>query len=188
MNNSNSVAMPSRTATPLLFALSPFLIIGGQWYGAEALGRLAYAIVIVEFAAQIATLGLKRGLALHLSGDGKENGAWDGLVVVLLATLPLTILLNPRITPLSDEVEEGWEGCLSVPGVYESVTRAERILVEALNEKGEPFKLEAHGLLSVCIQHEMDHLQGKVFVEYLSLLKRTRIKNKMLKQLRNRPM
>ena len=64
-----------------LIARTPFLIIGGQWYGAEALGRLAYAIIIVEFAAQIATLGLKRGLALHLTGDGKENGAWDGLVV-----------------------------------------------------------------------------------------------------------
>ncbi len=76
-----------------LIARIPFLIIGGQWYGAEALGRLAYAIVIVEFAAQIATLGLKRGLALHLSGVGKENGAWDALVVVLFATLPLTILL-----------------------------------------------------------------------------------------------
>ncbi|MFN5758847.1 MAG: lipopolysaccharide biosynthesis protein, partial [Sphingomonadaceae bacterium] len=76
-----------------LIARIPFLIIGGQWYGAEALGRLAYAIIIVEFAAQIATLGLKRGLALHLTGDGKENGAWDGLVVVLLATLPLTLLL-----------------------------------------------------------------------------------------------
>ncbi|MBU6251811.1 MAG: lipopolysaccharide biosynthesis protein [Alphaproteobacteria bacterium] len=76
-----------------LIARIPFLIIGGQWYGAEALGRLAYAIIVVEFAAQIATLGLKRGLALHLTGDGKENGAWDGLVVVLLATLPLTLLL-----------------------------------------------------------------------------------------------
>ena len=76
-----------------LIARIPFLIIGGQWYGAEALGRLAYAIIIVEFAAQIATLGLKRGLALHLTGEGRENGAWDGLVVVLLATLPLTLLL-----------------------------------------------------------------------------------------------
>lgn len=76
-----------------LIARIPFLIIGGQWYGAEALGRLAYAIIIVEFAAQIATLGLKRGLALHLTGKGRENGAWDGLVVVLLATLPLTLLL-----------------------------------------------------------------------------------------------
>jgi O-antigen/teichoic acid export membrane protein len=76
-----------------LIARIPFLIIGGQWYGAEALGRLAYAIVVVELAAQICTLGLKRGLALHLAGDGKENGAWDGLVVVLAATLIPTILL-----------------------------------------------------------------------------------------------
>ncbi len=99
----------------------------------------------------------------------------------------LQVFINPKI--LEKDGEQVYEeGCLSVPGVYESVTRAEKILVEALNEKGEPFKLEAHGLLSVCVQHEMDHLQGKVFVEYLSPLKRTRIKNKMLKQLRNRPM
>ncbi len=82
-----------------LIARIPFLIVGGQWYGAEALGRLAYAIVVVEFAAQLSTLGLKRGLALHLSGDGKENGAWDGLVVTFAATLVPTILLVlvPRI-------------------------------------------------------------------------------------------
>jgi O-antigen/teichoic acid export membrane protein len=76
-----------------LIARIPFLIIGSQWYGAEALGRLAYAIVVVEFAAQIATLGLKRGLALHLAGDGKENGAWDAILVVILATLIPTVLL-----------------------------------------------------------------------------------------------
>jgi O-antigen/teichoic acid export membrane protein len=76
-----------------LIARIPFLIIGGQWYGAEALGRLAYAIVVVELAAQLCTLGLKRGLALHLAGDGKENGAWDGLVVVLAATLIPTVAL-----------------------------------------------------------------------------------------------
>jgi O-antigen/teichoic acid export membrane protein len=76
-----------------LIARIPFLIIGSQWYGAEALGRLAYAIVVVEFAAQIATLGLKRGLALHLAGAGKENGAWDGILVVILATLIPTVLL-----------------------------------------------------------------------------------------------
>lgn len=82
-----------------LIARIPFLIIGGQWYGAESLGRLAYAIVIVEFAAQIMTLGLKRGLALHLAGEGKDNGAWDGLVVVFLATLVPTIglMLVPQI-------------------------------------------------------------------------------------------
>jgi O-antigen/teichoic acid export membrane protein len=76
-----------------LVARIPFLFIGAHWYGPEALGRLAYAIVIVEFAAQLATLGLKRGLALHLSGDGKDNGAWDAVLVVLAATLIPTMLL-----------------------------------------------------------------------------------------------
>jgi len=99
----------------------------------------------------------------------------------------LQVFINPRI--LEKDGEQVYEeGCLSVPGIYDSVTRAEKVVVEAMNEKGETFKLEAHGLLSVCIQHEMDHLLGKVFVEYLSPLKRTRIKNKMLKQQRNRPM
>jgi peptide deformylase len=99
----------------------------------------------------------------------------------------LQVFINPKI--LERDGEQVYEeGCLSVPGIYDSVTRAEKIVVEALNEKGETFQLEAHGLLSVCIQHEMDHLLGKVFVEYLSPLKRTRIKNKMLKQQRNRPM
>lgn len=99
----------------------------------------------------------------------------------------LQVFINPKIVEKDGEqVYE--EGCLSVPGIYDNVTRAEKIVVEAMNEKGEPFRLEAHGLLSVCIQHEMDHLLGKVFVEYLSPLKRTRIKNKMLKQQRNRPM
>lgn len=76
------------------------------------------------------------------------------------------------------------EGCLSVPGVYEKVTRAERVRVRALNEKGERFELEAEGLLAVCIQHELDHLEGKVFVEYLSQLKQNRIKTKLAKQAR----
>jgi peptide deformylase len=99
----------------------------------------------------------------------------------------LQVFINPRI--LERDGEQVYEeGCLSVPGVYDTVTRAEKVVVEAINEKGDTFKLEAHGLLSVCIQHEMDHLLGKVFVEYLSPLKRTRIKNKMLKQQRNRPM
>lgn len=99
----------------------------------------------------------------------------------------LQVFINPKI--LERDGEQVYEeGCLSVPGVYDTVTRAEKVVVEAMNAKGETFKLEAHGLLSVCIQHEMDHLLGKVFVEYLSPLKRTRIKNKMLKQQRNRPM
>jgi peptide deformylase len=76
------------------------------------------------------------------------------------------------------------EGCLSVPGIYESVRRAERVKVKALNEKGEPFELEAEGLLAVCIQHELDHLDGKVFVEYLSTLKQGRIKARLAKKAR----
>ena len=92
----------------------------------------------------------------------------------------LLVLINPKIVVKSG-TQDYEEGCLSVPGVYETVTRAEKITVEALDQQGKKFKLNADGLLSVCIQHEMDHLLGKVFVEYLSPLKRNRIKTKMVK-------
>lgn len=95
----------------------------------------------------------------------------------------LRVFINPKITARSGE-EECEEGCLSVPGIYETVQRSERITVEALNEHGEPFTLEADGFLAVCIQHEMDHLKGKVFVEYLSQLKQTRIRAKLKKRQR----
>ncbi|HEY4373493.1 MAG TPA: peptide deformylase [Burkholderiales bacterium] len=95
----------------------------------------------------------------------------------------LLILINPRILQ-ADGMQVCEEGCLSVPGIYEEVERAEHIVVEAENEHGQTFKLEAHELLAVCIQHEMDHLLGKVFVEYLSRLKQTRIKARMLKEAR----
>lgn len=95
----------------------------------------------------------------------------------------LRVFINPKITA-SCGVQDYEEGCLSVPGIYETVTRAEKIIVEALGRDGQPFTLEAEGLLAVCIQHEMDHLLGKVFVEYLSPLKQTRIKNKLLKRQR----
>ena len=95
----------------------------------------------------------------------------------------LQVFINPKIVAKSGQ-KEYEEGCLSVPGVYENVTRAEKITVEALDKHGKTFQLEAEGLLAVCIQHEMDHLLGKVFVEYLSPLKRNRIKTKMLKHSR----
>jgi len=95
----------------------------------------------------------------------------------------LKIFINPEIIASSGE-EECEEGCLSVPGIYEKVRRAEKVTVRALNEKGEPFTLEAEGFLAVCIQHEIDHLHGKVFVEYLSQLKQTRIRAKLKKRLR----
>lgn len=97
----------------------------------------------------------------------------------------LLVLINPKITHKDGE-QQFDEGCLSVPGVYETVTRAQHITVEVLGRDGKPYTLKAEGLLSVCIQHEMDHLLGKVFVEYLSPLKRNRIKNKMLKLARSR--
>lgn len=97
----------------------------------------------------------------------------------------LLVLINPKITHKDGE-QQFDEGCLSVPGVYETVTRAQHITVEALGRDGKPYTLKAEGLLSVCIQHEMDHLLGKVFIEYLSPLKRNRIKNKMLKLTRSR--
>jgi len=96
----------------------------------------------------------------------------------------LRVFINPEIVAQSG-TEESEEGCLSVPGIFDRVTRAERVKVRALDRDGKPFELEADGLLAVCIQHEMDHLVGKVFVDYLSSLKRNRIKTKLLKQARD---
>lgn len=95
----------------------------------------------------------------------------------------LKVFINPEIIASSGE-SDCEEGCLSVPGIYEKVRRAGKVTVRALNEKGEIFTLDAEGLLAVCVQHEMDHLRGKVFVEYLSHLKQTRIRAKLKKRLR----
>lgn len=92
------------------------------------------------------------------------------------------VLINPEITWASEETRVGDEGCLSVPGIYDGVERSTSIKVQALNLDGKLQMHEAEGMLAVCIQHEMDHLMGKVFVEYLSPLKRNRIKTKMIKQ------
>jgi len=95
----------------------------------------------------------------------------------------LVVLVNPEIVEATG-ISDIEEGCLSVPGVYDIVERAERVKVRAYDQNGNSFTLEAQGLLSVCIQHEMDHLQGKVFVEYLSQLKQQRVRAKLAKQLR----
>ncbi len=92
------------------------------------------------------------------------------------------VLINPEIVWVSEETRIGDEGCLSVPGIYDGVERAMAITVRAQDLTGAVQTHEAEGMLAVCIQHEMDHLMGKVFVEYLSALKRNRIKSKMLKQ------
>jgi len=93
----------------------------------------------------------------------------------------LLALINPEIIAREGE-QTCEEGCLSVPGIYDTVTRSERVRVRALNEKGNPYEFDAEGLLAVCVQHEIDHLEGKVFVEYLSQLKQNRIKTKLAKR------
>jgi len=95
----------------------------------------------------------------------------------------LVVLVNPEIVEASG-VSDIEEGCLSVPTVYDIVERAERVKVRAYDQNGNPFTLEAQGLVAVCIQHEMDHLKGKVFVEYLSQLKQQRVRARLAKQLR----
>jgi len=94
----------------------------------------------------------------------------------------LLVLINPEILWKSEETQVYEEGCLSVPGVYDEVQRSARVRVRALNEQGESFEFDAEGLLAVCVQHELDHLLGKVFVEYLSMLKQNRIKTRLRKQ------
>jgi peptide deformylase len=96
------------------------------------------------------------------------------------------VLINPDVVA-REGVEETEEGCLSVPGVYDKVTRAEKIRVRALDRDGKPLDFAADGLLAVCIQHEIDHLDGKLFVDYLSELKRTRIRKKLEKERKERP-
>ncbi|MGP4845414.1 peptide deformylase [Marinobacter sp. 1Y8] len=92
------------------------------------------------------------------------------------------VFINPVIEVLEGDLQDMQEGCLSVPGFYEEVSRIDHVLIKALDRNGEAFEVEANDLLAVCIQHEMDHLNGKLFVDYLSPLKRTRIRKKLEKQ------
>ena len=94
------------------------------------------------------------------------------------------VLINPELVWASPLMAEGEEGCLSVPQTYDKVQRHAQVRVRALNREGQSYEFDADGLLAVCVQHEMDHLMGKVFVEYLSPLKRERIKTKMIKRSR----
>ena len=96
------------------------------------------------------------------------------------------VLINPEITWRSDDTVVAEEGCLSVPAIYDAVPRHSRIKVRAIGRDGHAFEFDADGLLAVCVQHELDHLLGKVFVAYLSALKRSRIRTKMLKRQRER--
>lgn len=113
---------------------------------------------------------LKRVVVIDISSDRSE----------------LKVFINPVVTMASGELESE-EGCLSVPGIYAPVKRAEFISVEAVDREGDKFSMEAQGMLAVCIQHEVDHLDGKVFVDYLSRIKRDRVRKKLTKQVRRNP-
>ncbi len=95
------------------------------------------------------------------------------------------VLINPELVARSEEMSFSDEGCLSVPAIYDKVARHARVTVRALNREGDTFEMEAEGLSAICVQHEMDHLIGRVFVEYLSPLKRDRIRTKMIKRARD---
>ena len=96
------------------------------------------------------------------------------------------VFINPKITPLTEETQPYEEGCLSVPQIYDKVERPSRVKIQALNLEGQAFEVEADGLLAVCVQHEIDHLNGKLFVDYLSPLKRQRAREKVEKLVKQR--
>ena len=111
----------------------------------------------------------------------------ERVIVIDTADAPgsAIVLINPELIETSDEMVLGDEGCLSVPEIYDKVPRHARVRVRALGRDGKPHEFDAENLLSVCVQHELDHLLGKVFVEYLSPLKRNRIKTKLLKKVKD---
>ena len=131
-------------------------------------------------------------LAIMYEADGVGLAATQVDVHIRLVVMDTSesrdqprVLINPEIIAHSDELRRAEEGCLSVPTIYDEVERPARVTVRALDRDGQPFEFEADGLESRCVQHEMDHLLGKVFVEYLSPLKRERIKTKMVKKSRD---
>ncbi len=144
---------------------------------------------VTDFDAELRQLAADMAETMYAApGVGLAATQVDRHVRLLVADVSeahddLKVLVNPRIVAAEGEVVRE-EGCLSVPGIYDKVRRAERVRVWAQDLSGTGFELEAEGLLAVCIQHEIDHLDGKVFVEYLSPLKQGRIRTKLKKQQR----
>lgn len=156
-------------------------------YPDSRLHRVAVPVTAVDQAISLLiknmaeTMYAAPGIGLAAT---QVDALWRIVVIDNSATHDqLRVFINPEIVARSG-VSDFEEGCLSVPGIYEKVPRADRITVRALDAQGQHFELEADGLLAVCIQHEMDHLDGKVFVDYLSRLKQQRIAEKMKKQRR----
>ena len=158
-------------------------LLDSSWagVGSDSVGPVCTGVGVATGAAEVSGAGVGApGVGLAAT----QVDVHERVVVIDVSeeSNQLLVLINPEITWKSDEQQVYEEGCLSVPGVYDEVKRAARIHVKALNEKGETFEFDAEGLLAVCVQHELDHLLGKVFVEYLSPLKQNRIKTKIRKQ------
>ncbi|RIX70397.1 peptide deformylase [Acidovorax cavernicola] len=155
-------------------------------YPDPRLHKVAKPVTVVDeriqalVADMLATMYDAQGIGLAAT----QVDAHERVVVIDVSEerdQPMT-LINPEILWASDEKQVGDEGCLSVPGIYDGVERSTAVKIRALDEKGQSREIDAEGMLAICIQHEMDHLMGKVFVEYLSPLKRNRIKTKLPKQ------
>ncbi|MBS7777427.1 peptide deformylase [Acidovorax sp. CCYZU-2555] len=155
-------------------------------YPDPRLHKVAQPVTVVDeriqtlVADMLATMYDAQGIGLAAT----QIDAHERVVVIDVSEerdQPMT-LINPEILWASDEKQLGDEGCLSVPGIYDGVERSIAVKVRALDDRGQSREIDAEGMLAICIQHEMDHLMGKVFVEYLSPLKRNRIKTKLLKQ------
>ena len=164
---------------------APFLSITPAWVPApHAVIALTGVAELLGAAGLLQPLSrpLRRAAGIGLAAT--QVDVHERLIVIDVSEKrdePL-VLINPEIVWASEETRLGEEGCLSVPGIYDGVERALAVKVQALNLDGQLQTVEAEGMLAVCIQHEMDHLMGKVFVEYLSPLKRNRIKTKLVKQ------
>ena len=156
-------------------------------YPDERLHKIAKAVVRVDETTRklVRTMAETMYSAPGVGLAATQVDVHERIIVVDVSEThdQLKVFINPEIIA-SSGVSQCEEGCLSVPGIYETVNRAERIAVRAINENGATFTLNAEGLLAVCIQHEMDHLMGRVFVEYLSPLKQNRIRAKLKKRLR----
>jgi len=145
---------------------------------------------VVAFDERIATLAADMAETMYEApGIGlaaSQVDVHEQLIVIDTSETKdnLQVFINPEIIWASEELQLYDEGCLSVPGIYDGVERPAKVRVRAFDVQGQSFELDADGVLAVCIQHEMDHLLGKVFVDYLSPLKRNRIKSKMVKEIR----
>ena len=178
-------AYPAYTAYTILFFLSIMALLSILNYPDKRLHKIAKPVQVVDERIRqlVADMAQTMYAAPGIGLAATQVDVHEQIIVIDTSEThdQLRVFINPQILWASDERKVWEEGCLSVPGIYDSVERPAQVRVRALNEKGEVFELDCDALLAVCVQHEMDHLKGRVFVDYLSPLKQSRIKTKMKK-------